>query len=248
MDPKLRTANKVQPPFKLNHFPKHVILSVAKDLILARFVRDTDSFEGADWERSFAKAIGADWRPSNVGLDDVVLGNCCWGAKTVKNAHPDSVKRIRLITGRNSVNFSFDIPNVKAIPPNELGEKVLEIWNSRVSSVRTRFAHVRTVVLVKGPELLTGAIFEFETLRTESDQVSWEWNKAGNLVGFTAGTHRYTWQPHGAQFTMVHDVPKTRHFFRLNIPVETERLNEQTLLDSIGYSDSWVEIATTETD
>jgi hypothetical protein len=43
------------------------------------------SLEGEEWEKIFASSIGAEWKPSNIGLDDVVLGNTAWGAKTVKN-------------------------------------------------------------------------------------------------------------------------------------------------------------------
>ena len=36
--------------------------------------------------RFLRSCVGAEWKPSNVGLDDVVLDNCCWGAKTVFGA------------------------------------------------------------------------------------------------------------------------------------------------------------------
>jgi hypothetical protein len=105
-DPRLRTADRIEPPFKLNQFPKGLILSVAKDMIYSLSVRGIDSFEGPDWEQTFARAIGAGWKPSNIGLDDVVLRNCCWGAKTVKSNKPFSQSTVRLISGRNSPDFS----------------------------------------------------------------------------------------------------------------------------------------------
>ena len=39
--------------------------------------------EATDWEESFARAIGGRWKPSNVGLDDVLLEQTAWSAKTV---------------------------------------------------------------------------------------------------------------------------------------------------------------------
>ena len=55
------------------------------------------------------RCVGADWKPSNVGLDDVVLDNCCWGAKTVFAGSKDISKQkvVRLVSGRNSLTFSF---------------------------------------------------------------------------------------------------------------------------------------------
>lgn len=75
---------------------------------LASFIRRTAGsrtapiLEGTDWEQIFARLIGARWKPSNVGLDDVLLEQTAWGAKTVKNDNPATASRVRLISGRNS--------------------------------------------------------------------------------------------------------------------------------------------------
>lgn len=166
-------------------------------------VTGTDRFEGEDWEKSFATAIRAEWKPSNVGLDDIRLGNCCWGAKTIKSTNPFAQKSVRLISGRNSPAYSFGTSDVTKIPINELGSQVIGIWNSRVSEVRQKFAHARTAVLIKGPKLLSCSLFEFETVRLEPERFTWTWNKNQNLVGHVDGQHRVTWQPHGSQFTMI---------------------------------------------
>lgn len=63
--------------------------------------------EGPEWESIFATCIGADWKPSNVGLDDVILGNIAWGAKTVKARNPAEQSKVRLISGRNSPVYSY---------------------------------------------------------------------------------------------------------------------------------------------
>lgn len=241
-NPRLRTADKTPAPYKLNDLPSHVVLSIAKSIIVSRHVRATSAFEGTDWERAFAKAIQADWKASNVGLDDVQLGSCCWGAKTVKNNSPKTCKYVRLISGRNSPTFSYDVSNIREIEPQKLGGMVLDIWNHRVSSVRQRFAHVRTVVLVKGKELHDGCIFEFETLREEPEKYIWTWNKDKNLVGHDLeGNHVFTWQPSGSQFTIKHRI-EDRHYFQLSVPEGIAPLNSDDVLASMGYKDSWVTI------
>lgn len=89
----------------------------------------------------------------------------------VKNKNPKTVKRVRLISGRNSPAYSFDETNLDA-DPNELGGLVLDIWNERVSAIREKFKHLRTVVLVKSDDLLTLAVFEFETIRYDPELFS----------------------------------------------------------------------------
>jgi hypothetical protein len=90
--------------------------------------------QGNKWAQIFALCIGADWKPSNVGLDDVVLGNTAWGAKTVKSGVKDftNLKKVRLISGRNSPVFSFGSTFDTSTDPNLVGEEVLEIWNERI--------------------------------------------------------------------------------------------------------------------
>ena len=241
MTPKLRKADKVLAPYPLNKFPEELVVSVAKDLILARYIQGTDVFEGSSWEHSFARAIGATWKPSNVGLDDIVLGNCCWGAKTVKSARPKTQPSVRLISGRNSLDYSYETSDVRSMPPGEVGKLVLDIWNARVSQIRQKFQHARTVVLLKGPKLLSGAIFEFELLRVEIELVTWSWNNQRNLEGHVDGQHRFTWQPHGAQFTMIEPITD-RVSFSIQLPQNIAPYNAETLLKEIGYSKSWIKV------
>jgi hypothetical protein len=64
------------------------------------------ALEGSEWERIFAKAIDAEWKPSNVGLDDIIKGAFAWGAKTVKSNVPHQATSVRLIPGRNNPEYS----------------------------------------------------------------------------------------------------------------------------------------------
>lgn len=239
--PRLRTADKVTPPYRLGHFPKNTIYDIAAGVVYLLATRGEARLEGPDWERIFAESVKADWTPSNIGLDDVRLGCCCWGAKTVKAARPAQAQRVRLISGRNSLDYSYKRSDSRGFTPDRIGAMVLGIWNERVSSVRQRFAHCRTVVLIKSNDLSECAVFESETVRFDPDQYAWNWNARNNLEGFDkeTGVHRFTWQPHGSQFTVVEDVPADRLAFRIRVP---EPLSRQATLKALGFDKSWVTI------
>lgn len=197
--------------------------------------------EGSDWEQIFARLIGARWKPSNVGLDDVVLEQSAWGAKSVKNDNPATVSRIRLISGRNSPVYSFGDREVSECDPNELGEKVLSIWNERVSAIRKHYKHLRTVVLVKSDDLLELAVFEFDTVMFAEEEFIWRWNHRNNLEGFfkRSAEHKFTWQPHGSQFTIIEQVPPERLAIRIKQP---PTLNQNDVLKALKFDPSWVEV------
>ena len=137
--PKLRTVNKSVSAFPLNEFPKDFPFLLGKELIYLLASKGKPELEGSEWENIFANCIGAEWKPSNVGLDDVVMGNTAWGAKTVKATNPSTQKRVRLISGRNSPVYSFG-ERIDINANTELnGMLVLDIWNERVSAIRDKF-------------------------------------------------------------------------------------------------------------
>lgn len=237
--PRLRTVEKFEPPYKLNKFPQNFAVSLGRELVYHLATRSS-RLEGPDWEEIFARLIGAEWKPSNVGLDDVVLEQCAWGAKTVKNRVPSKAKSVRLISGRNSPAFSYDVPNVRDIASDELGEMILNIWNERVSAIKKSYKHLRTVVLVKSDDLLEVAVFELNTERYEPSDYHWTWNKRGNLEGHdTEDIHRFTWQPHGSQFTIIEKVPSDRLAIRIKQP---PILNKEEYLKAIRFDSSWVKV------
>jgi DNA mismatch endonuclease, patch repair protein len=120
-------------------------------------------------------------------------------------------------------------------------KKVLAIWNERVAGIRKRYRHLRTVVLVKSNDLLELAVFEFDTIYYSPDDYSWAWNKRNNLEGGhkTSSKHKFTWQPHGSQFTIIEDVPKNRLAFRLKQPPQLDR---DAILKTLNFDASWVQI------
>jgi len=239
-DPRLRMVKKWRPPYDVGKFSKDTITKIAEDVVYLLATRGDPRLEGPDWERIFANSIGAKWAPSNVGLDDVILGNCAWGAKTVKNNFPSKAKKVRLISGRNAPEYSFpDSPTKRVnVDPDPLGEKVISIWNERVSSVKAKFKHLRTVVLIKSNDLTELALFEFETALFDPDEIEWQWNEQGNLEGYDEEEiHRFTWQPHGAQFTIIEDVPKDRVAFKIKLPGQ---IDKKRVLREVGFNESWI--------
>lgn len=239
--PKLKTVDKYHPDYPLGKFPAGFALALGREIVYALATRQPPSIEGPDWEQIFARCVGAQWRPSNIGLDDVQLHQMAWSAKTVKNNNPFTTKHVRLISGRNSLDYSFDVANVHVEDPGKLGKMILGIWNERISEVRSRFATTRTVVLIKGPDLTTLSVFEEEALRFEPSDFYWEWNSNNNLEGYVKGTDvkRFTWQPHGSQFTISTNVPENRLKLRIKKP---PTVDHDEFLKAIRFDPSWIEI------
>jgi hypothetical protein len=239
--PKLRTVEKSLPPFPLNRFPKDFSFILGKEIIYLLASKGKAILEGSEWEAIFASCIGAEWKPSNVGLDDVVLGNTAWGAKTVKAAKPSKQTKVRLISGRNSPVYSFGDTIDTHANPNLVGKSILEIWNERVSAIRVKFQNLRTVVLVKSDDLTEVVVFEFDTIRYDPELFAWEWNRNGNLRGVEKSTtqHRFTWQPHGSQFTIIEEIPVERLVIRIRQP---KTLNKEDVLNALGFDKSWITV------
>jgi len=238
--PKLRNVQKYKPPYPLGKFPKSLPYDLGREVVYLLATRENPRIEGGDWEEIFARLISARWKPSNVGLDDVVLEQTAWSAKTVKNDNPSEASRVRLISGRNSPVYSYGDRQITEVDPNILGEKILSIWNERVAAVKKNYLHMRTVVLLKSEDLLELALFEFDTELYRPEHFSWNWNKRSNLEGMDAhGSHRFTWQPHGSQFTIIEDVPNDRLAIRIKAP---ELMSRKQVTDTLGFNNSWVEI------
>ncbi|MCI0449117.1 MAG: hypothetical protein L0Y79_04925 [Chlorobi bacterium] len=239
--PKLRTVTKSLSPFPLNEFSKDFPYILGKELVYLLATKGKPVLEGPEWEAIFANCIGAEWKPSNVGLDDVILGNTAWGAKTVKAIKPSNQKSVRLISGRNSPIYSFGEKIDTSTDPNTIGKFVLDIWNERVSSVREKFKNLRTVVLIKSSDLTEVVVFEFDTIRYDNELFVWEWNENKNLIGIEKSLkeHKFTWQPHGSQFTVIEKVPNKNLIIKIKKP---KTLNKEKILKSLKFDKSWVTV------
>ncbi|MDR1056663.1 MAG: hypothetical protein LBL90_12770, partial [Prevotellaceae bacterium] len=69
----------------------------------------------------------------------------------------------------------------------------------------------------------------------------WEWNKNNNLIGLDKKTceHRFTWQPHGSQFTIIEEVPEKKLIIRVKRP---QSLDKEQVLSALGFDKSWITI------
>lgn len=239
--PKLRTVNKSVSAFPLNQFPKDFPFLLGKELIYLLAAKGKPELEGSEWENIFANCIGAEWKPSNIGLDDVVMGNTAWGAKTVKSSKPSNQKKVRLISGRNSPVYSYGESIDISSDPKIIGKLILDIWNERVSAIREKFKHLRTVVLIKSNDLREVVVFEFDTVRYDSELYSWNWNKNNNLEGIQkrTGVHCFTWQPHGSQFTIIEEVPSKSLIIKIKQP---SLLDKEQILTMLGFDSSWITV------
>lgn len=240
-EPRLKTIDKTTPPYPLGKFPKSFVQTIGLEIVFMLATSRHPALEGPEWERIFAKAIDAEWKPSNVGLDDVVKGSFAWGAKTVKAPDPHKATSVRLISGRNSPEYSF---RTIADTEDGIGKQVLQIWNGRVEGIRAKFKEVRTVVLLKPQDFeaakIPFTVFEFETVRYPEDGFKWKKNRRDNLEGYdNSGEHRFTWQRHGSQFTIKETLPKQVAKFFVKKPPS---LPEKQILELIGYDPSWIEI------
>lgn len=241
--PRLRTVSKSVSAYPLNKFNSDFPYILGQEIVYLLASKGRADLQGSEWEQIFALCIGADWKPSNVGLDDVVMGNTAWGAKTVKSGIKNfkDLKQVRLISGRNSPIYSYGGTIDTSADPNKIGEQVLEIWNERVSAIREKYKHLRTVVLVKSNDLSQVAVFEFDTIRYDAELFDFEWNQRGNLEGFVKGTKdkQFVWQPHGSQFTIIEKVPEETLILKIKQP---ETLDKEKILEAIGFDKSWVTI------
>jgi len=239
--PKLRTVNKSVPPYSLNEFPKEFPFKVGEQLIYILATRGETDIEGKEWEQIFANSIGAKWKPSNVGLDDIVLGNTAWGAKSVKHTYPSKQKSVRLISGRNDLQFSFGYIAKPGHNPDEAGELVLNIYNERVSKIREIYKHLRTIVLIRSYGLTESVIFEFDTIRYDPELYYWKWNKKNNLEGFLKkdDSHKFTWQSGGTQFTIFENVPSIQTIITVKKP---NLIEKDFILGKIGFDKTWITV------
>lgn len=243
--PRLRNVDKSDPAFPTNQFPKDFPYKLGREIVYLLATKQQPTVEGSEWEQIFAICIGAEWKPSNIGLDDVVLKNTAWGAKSVKAISPSNQKTVRLISGRNSPVYSYGGIIDTNAEPNKVGESVLDIWNGRVSAIREKYPSVRTVVLIKSEKLSEVVVFEFETIRYDPEAFEWQWNLRGNLEGVLKGTvlKKFVWQPHGSQFTIIEEVPKNSLIIKIQPP---EPLDKKNVLTEVGFDNSWITVSRSE--
>lgn len=209
--------------------------------IVHRVAIGIGDLEGNDFGTIFANSIGGVHRSSPIGIADVEWNGCAWSVKTIKDPRPFNKERVRLISGRNSPDYSVGIEN----PHDDLqatGRAVLNIWNARVDEALGEHDDMRIIVLVRNIETREFLLFEEEATRYIADEYKWSYNPRRTLRGShkLSDDHKFTWQPHGGQFTVFRSVPPSARRFRIvpQIPL----VEPQALLDAVNFTDSWIDI------
>lgn len=239
--PRLRDGHRLitSELYPINEIPDEIIIKIAGYFAYLLYMGRKD-ISGEDWGDAFAKAIGGTHLDSPVGIADVVKGKMAWSMKTVKNPKPLTVEKIRLISGRCPPDYSYGITD-----PHEniekTGRAVLGIWNERINLALDNYNPVRTLILIRSEDCLNYCLFEEDIHRFPSNNYIWETNRNGNLIGksIETGKTKFTWQPHGSQFTIHEDVPYNAVRFTLK---KTPIVSQEAILSTINFDDSWVKI------
>ena len=99
----------------------------------------------------------------------------------------------------------------------------------------------RLLALVRNMNTMQFAMFEEEISRFVAGNYRWKTNKNNNLVGQDAATgeHRFTWQPHGGQFTIIKQVPASAVKFEIKHP---PTIDFDEMLQKVKFDKSWIKI------
>ena len=227
-------------PYPLGEIPDNAVVEIGKHVV-HRLAVGMGDITGDDFGTIFANSIGGKHRASPLGIADVECNGCAWSVKTVKASQPFNWRRVRLISGRNSPDYSLGIKNPHA-DIQDTGRAVLSIWNARVNEALDEFDELRIAVLIRNIDAREFALFEEEAQILVPDNYEWGYNKSRNLEGKEklTGAHRFTWQFHGGQFTIIRDVPAAARQFAITPDVPTVELAE--ILTHVKFREDWIDI------
>ncbi len=240
-DVRLRgNAKRRHEEYPLGELPDSVIVVMAKQLVHRIAIGQID-ITGDDFGTIFAASIEGMHRESPLGIADVLKNNCAWSVKTIKNNKPFEAERVRLISGRNSPDYSLGISDPRA-DATATGRAVLSIWNARVNEALDGYDDLRVIVCVRNFATRQFVLFEEEASRFSHADYKWNFNKRGNLEGYDIAhnEHAFTWQPHGSQFTVIRKVPAHARKFSINHSVPLIKIEH--VLSSIKFDESWISI------
>ena len=187
----------------------------------------------------FAESIAGQSYSRPLGIADVEWNGCCWSVKTVKNQDPHNVSTIRLISGRNSPIYSAGI-NDPTLDIQRTGQSVLDVYNARIAMARRDHDDLRLVVLVRAMGSQAFTLFERAIVPLAPNNYQWKRNNRKNLEGYEGDRHVFTWQPHGAQFTIIESVPSGAAKFRITKQVPILEMDH--VLRIAKFEPDWVEI------
>lgn len=231
-------------PWPVGAIPDRVVVALGRELVHWRAVGNAD-LTGDKFGDMFAEAIGGEHFSRPLGLGDVVDNGTGWSLKTIKKRNVRHSKVERFISGRNSPDFSLGITDPRK-DPEATGRAVLAVWNSRLNASLDQFNELRLACLIRDPELRDFCLFEQPLTLFPTGDYTWQYEALvrganENLQGYerATGEHRFTWQPHGGQFTVKRPVPGSARYFRIvkNVPLHTK----ESVLKWIGFRENWIE-------
>jgi len=228
-------------PWPVGECPDRVLIGIDKQLVHRLAVGHTD-ITGDDFGNIFAAAVAGTHQDRPLGLADVFANGTAWSVKTVKHNAPHQAKTVRLISGRNSPDYSVGISDPRA-DPEATGRAVLTIWNRRVDiSLDRHCGELRLAVMLRNMTTLRFRLFESPAEIYPTGDYRWAFNARGNLEGFNKATkaHCFTWQPHGSQFTVIRPIPGSARTFSINRTVPL--VEPQHVLRLVHYDSSWISL------
>ena len=238
---KLRGNRKrIHSPWPIGSIPNDIVVGIGRGLAYNLIIERKD-ISGNEWGRVYASAVGGTHRGSSLGIVDITGKKSAWSVKTVKAENPFTIKKIRLISGRNSPSYSSGISD----PYDDIqvtGNTVLSIWNARLDEAVLEYGILRTMVLVRNMDKREFLLFEQSATQYSPADYEWRRNKKGNLEGYDIASdiHYFTWQPHGAQFTIIKSIPGSSVRFRIKeIPTTLAR---NVILGAVSFSEDWIEV------
>ena len=236
---KLRGSTKRRSsPYPLGEIPRKVVFAIGRQIV-HQLAIGHKNITGNDFGRIFAEAIKGDYKNSPLGVIDAVSDKCAWSVKTVQHKNPFDADTLRLISGRNSPDYSLGISDPRK-DVNLTGQTILKIWNNRLDEALNEYDDLRIVVLVRNMNICEFALFEYEAHRYIPNNYRWIVNSRGNFEGYDRKTkiRQFTWQPHGSQFTIHYKIPITMHKFRIAVKIPI--IEAEHILKLIEYKDDWI--------
>jgi len=194
---------------------------------------------GDEFSRIFSDSISGQSFGKPIGIADVAWNGCCWSCKTVQSKYPHKAKKIRLISGRNSPDYSAGISDPRE-DLQKTGQTVLDIYNQRIHRASWDHDDKRLVVLIRNMSTQEFTLFEHPITQVVVNGYEWKLNKKNNLVGFDGDRHAFTWQFSGAQFTVIEPVPASATRFRIKKQPLT--LEMRHVLNLVRFNSDWIEV------
>ncbi|MEZ8918555.1 hypothetical protein AB4622_07490 [Vibrio splendidus] len=235
--PRIRDSKDTQRPYPLNKIPKEYLTEIGKNIAYLVAIGEK-GLTGEKWEEIFANSIGGAQLGKSLGLADVIKDDFSWSVKTVKSKKPHSQKIIRIISGRNNINFSYGIDR----PLEDIdrtGEAVISIFNERLKTAKSNYKDLTHSFLLRSDDLTHYTLFEKEAHEIDPKIINWAVNKNGNFEGSVNGKHRFTWQPDGSQFTVIYNVPDNALRFTIKKPAP---LDFDTVIEEINFNEDWITV------